>query len=139
MTTEATDMKEKLGIAPGRKRWMRLVRWLVFLLLVGAGLGYWFNQQRAAAAHPAASYRTEPARVGDMTVTVTATGQLKPTRTVDVGSEVSGIIDQVLVNYNDTVEAGRSWRESTLRSWMHRWPRTKRNCRAPAPKWRKPG
>jgi HlyD family secretion protein len=42
-----------------------------------------------------------------LTVTVTATGQLKPTRTVDVGSQVSGIIDQVRVNYNDRVKSGQ--------------------------------
>jgi len=49
-------------------------------------------------------YRTETARTGDLTVTVTATGQLKPTRTVDVGSQVSGIVDAVNVKYNDIVK-----------------------------------
>ena len=52
-------------------------------------------------------YRTENARTGDLTVTVTATGQLQPTRDVSVGSEVSGIIDSVEVNYNDHVKVGQ--------------------------------
>ena len=58
------------------------------------------------AATPFAHYRTELARTGDLAVTVTATGQLKPTRVVDVGSQVSGIVDDVLVNYNEKVKKG---------------------------------
>ena len=52
-------------------------------------------------------FRTEEARIGDLTVTVTATGQLKPTHTVDVGSQVSGIVDSVLVDYNNQVKNGQ--------------------------------
>jgi HlyD family secretion protein len=107
MTTDAMDMKEKLGLAPGKRRRKRLIRWSVFLLLAIAGIGFWNSRQNAAAAQPRVRYRTESARTGDLTVTVTATGQVKPTRTVDVGSEVSGIIDQVFVNYNDTVKEGQ--------------------------------
>jgi HlyD family secretion protein len=107
MTTEAIDIKEKLGLAPGRKRWMRLLRWFVFLAIVAWAVSYWMNKQKAAAAQPVVHYRTETARAGNLTVTVTATGQVKPTRAVDVGSEVSGLIDEVLVNYNDTVTAGQ--------------------------------
>src|ERR1019366_869368 len=61
----------------------------------------------SAAAENAQHFRTEVARIGDLTVTVTATGQLKPTHTVDVGSQVSGIVDSVLVDYNDHVKNGQ--------------------------------
>jgi HlyD family secretion protein len=107
MKTEAMDIGETLGATGGKRRWMRLLRWLVFLLLVGSGIAYWAGKQKAAAAQPVTRYRTEAARRDDLTVTVTATGQLKPTRTVDVGSEVSGIIDQVLVDYNGAVKEGQ--------------------------------
>jgi HlyD family secretion protein len=107
MATDAREIQEKLGIVSGRKRWLKLVRWLVILLLAVSGAGYWFNKQKTAAAQTVVSYRTEPARAQNLTVNVTATGQLKPTRAVDVGSEVSGIIDQVLVNYNDSVTEGQ--------------------------------
>src|SRR5262249_29461215 len=40
-------------------------------------------------------------------VTVTATGTLQPTNQVDVGSEVSGIIDRVLVDFNSMVKSGQ--------------------------------
>ncbi len=52
-------------------------------------------------------YLTEPATRGDLTVTVTATGTVQPTNTVDVSSELSGVIRKVLVDYNDQVKVGQ--------------------------------
>ena len=80
---------------------------LIVLILVGVAGMMAFNKWKVAASAPPVRYRTEAARTGDLTVLVTATGQLQPTRTVDVGSEVSGIIDTVEVNYNDTVKVGQ--------------------------------
>jgi HlyD family secretion protein len=50
---------------------------------------------------------TVPATRGDLTVTVSATGTLQPGNEVDVGTEVSGKVDQVLVDYNDHVKTGQ--------------------------------
>ncbi len=55
----------------------------------------------------AVRYLTEPVRRGDLTVMVTATGALEPTDQVDVGTEISGTIETVLVDFNDTVRAGQ--------------------------------
>lgn len=107
MTTSVVEVQENLGVAPGRRRWKRIFWWLVILLLVVIAALVLFARYKAAAAEPAVRYRTEEARIGNLTVAVTATGQLLPTRTVDVGSEVSGIIDSVLVNYNDYVKVGQ--------------------------------
>ena len=52
-------------------------------------------------------YKTEQVRRGELTVIVTATGTLQPTNTVSVGSELSGIIKSVEVNYNDRVKIGQ--------------------------------
>ena len=52
-------------------------------------------------------YTTEPARRGDLTVTVTATGTLEPTNQVDISSELSGIVRSVEVDYNDPVKVGQ--------------------------------
>ncbi|MCB2148648.1 MAG: efflux RND transporter periplasmic adaptor subunit [Deltaproteobacteria bacterium] len=52
-------------------------------------------------------YKTEPVTRGNMVVTVTATGNLAATNQVDVGSELSGIIKTVAVDYNDVVTAGQ--------------------------------
>jgi HlyD family secretion protein len=53
------------------------------------------------------SYTTEPARRGDLTVSVTATGTLEPTNQVDISSELSGIVRSVEVDYNDSVSIGQ--------------------------------
>jgi HlyD family secretion protein len=52
-------------------------------------------------------YVTELARRGPLLVTVTATGTLQPTNQVDIGSEVSGILDEVFVDFNDAVTEGQ--------------------------------
>ena len=106
MTTE-TDINEALGLAPGKNRMKKYLYWAVALVLVLSVLGFWIGKQRAAAANTGMRYRTEAARTGDLNVTVTATGQLKPTHTVDVGSQVSGIMDEVLVQYNEHVKVGQ--------------------------------
>ena len=41
---------------------------------------------------------------GDLTIQVTATGTLEPLNQVDVGSEMSGIIETVLVDFNDRIK-----------------------------------
>jgi len=106
MTTE-TDINEALGLAPGKNRMKKYLYWAVALVLLLSVLGFWIGKQRAAAANTGMRYRTEAARTGDLNVTVTATGQLKPTHTVDVGSQVSGIMDEVLVQYNEHVKVGQ--------------------------------
>jgi len=52
-------------------------------------------------------YRTQEVLSGNLTVTVTATGNLAPTNTVEVGSELSGIVKTVRVDYNDKVAVGQ--------------------------------
>ncbi|MCE5341516.1 MAG: efflux RND transporter periplasmic adaptor subunit [Planctomycetaceae bacterium] len=52
-------------------------------------------------------YKTEPAKLGNITVLVTATGTLEPTNEVEVGSEVSGKIKSIEVDYNNKVKIGQ--------------------------------
>jgi HlyD family secretion protein len=53
------------------------------------------------------AYVTEPAAIDHLIVTVSATGKLQPTNEVEVGSELSGILDIVTVDYNDHVIKGQ--------------------------------
>ena len=50
---------------------------------------------------------TEEVKKGDMSVKVSATGNLHPTNQVDVGSELSGIVESVLVEENASVKRGQ--------------------------------
>ena len=105
--TKDADLDQTLGITAEKGKWKRRAYWIVPVILLVCGVVIWGVQQKKAAAKNAQHFRTEVAQIGDLTVTVTATGQLKPTHTVDVGSQVSGIMDSVLVDYNDHVKAGQ--------------------------------
>jgi HlyD family secretion protein len=52
-------------------------------------------------------YTSAKAQRGALTVTVTATGNLQPTNQVDVGSELSGTVKSVAVDFNDRVKVGQ--------------------------------
>lgn len=56
---------------------------------------------------PRGHYTTEPAATGNLVVTVSATGTLQPTTSIDVGSEQSGTLATVLVQENDRVKRGQ--------------------------------
>jgi HlyD family secretion protein len=89
--------------SPARRgrRWL----WLLAAMTVMAAGGLLFLRNGKEAAGPA--YKTEAAVVDTLVVRVSATGNLQPTNQVDVGSELSGIIDQVLVDVNDRVKKGQ--------------------------------
>ena len=83
------------------RRWL----WLAGALTVIAVAGWLFLGTGEDPAAP--RYTTEAATVGTLVVKVSATGNLQPTNTVDIGSELSGIVDKVYVDDNDTVEKGQ--------------------------------
>lgn len=56
---------------------------------------------------PAGQFVTEEAKVSDLVVTASASGTLQPTKSVDVGSELSGTLASVLVQENDRVSKGQ--------------------------------
>ncbi|HEU4429052.1 MAG TPA: efflux RND transporter periplasmic adaptor subunit [Myxococcota bacterium] len=62
---------------------------------------------RACGGDAALSYETETPHRGELVVHVTATGTLQPINQVDVGSELSGLIREVHVDFNDVVRKGQ--------------------------------
>ena len=62
---------------------------------------------KTKSASKTTQFKTQQCSLGDLTVTVTATGTLQPTNTVDVGSELSGTIKNVNVDYNSKVKVGQ--------------------------------
>ena len=61
----------------------------------------------ACGRKPAVSYRTEPVTRGPVSEIVNATGDVSAIVTVNVGSQVSGIIDKLLVDFNSAVKKGQ--------------------------------
>lgn len=53
------------------------------------------------------TYQTAPVTRGPITQAVTATGTLNPVQNVQVGSQVSGNIQKLFVDFNSTVKAGQ--------------------------------
>ncbi len=81
-------------------------RWIAAAaLLLLAGAAYSVSRSRGDAQGP--RYETQAVSRGDLVVTVSATGTLEPTNQVDVGSELSGLIDAMLVDENDRVKRGQ--------------------------------
>jgi HlyD family secretion protein len=81
-------------------------RIIVLVLVVAAvAFGLWRWQQGRAAAP--VGYRLVEVTKGDLQSIVAATGNLQPVVTVQVGTQVSGIVDEVLVDFNDHVKAGQ--------------------------------
>lgn len=83
-------------------------KWLWGLLFLGLGIALmggvmWMLSSDAERG----SYRVEPAALDDLVVTVTATGTLQPTTSIDVGSEQSGTLAEVFVQENDQVKQGQ--------------------------------
>ncbi|MBL8251617.1 MAG: efflux RND transporter periplasmic adaptor subunit [Candidatus Competibacter sp.] len=102
-----SELATIVGAEPAKSRAGSLLRWL-FALLVLAALavgGYrYFEANTEAQAAP--RYQTEALGRGNLRVTVSATGKLAPVNEVEVGSELSGTIESVFVDYNDRVKKG---------------------------------
>ena len=81
----------------------RLVAAVVVLALLGAGYWVW-NGRKAGAAEGA--FRTTAVERGDIRVAISATGTLSAISTVTVGSQISGQVTDILVDFNSQVKKG---------------------------------
>ncbi len=83
----------------------RRIRWLWPALALAAvalaGLFYWWHVRNAQSD---GGYRTAAVERGDIRVAISATGTLSAISTVTVGSQISGQVTEVLVDYNDPVK-----------------------------------
>lgn len=105
-TNPESDIAQILGIDQSSGRGKYLKRWLVAVALVLVAVAVVITWKTADKVN-LIQYKTQEVQRGNLTVTVTATGTLEPTNQVDVGSEVSGIIEIVEVDYNDRVRVGQ--------------------------------
>lgn len=53
------------------------------------------------------NFQTTQVEPGDISTTITATGTIEPVKTVDVGTQVSGIVKRLYVDYNSVVRRGQ--------------------------------
>lgn len=102
----SADLEAVLGAARRARRRARLW-WLLGAVALLAGGVHWAQREAARSDAPTIEYVGAEARIGDLTVKVTATGTLQPLTQVDVGSELSGMVEEVQVDFNDTVKRGQ--------------------------------
>lgn len=74
-------------------------------VVVLAGAGFWFYGSNGKVE--ASPYRFVSLDHGSLESVVTSTGTLQPVTTVQVGTQVSGRIDRLLVDFNDNVRRGQ--------------------------------
>ncbi|RYE84680.1 MAG: efflux RND transporter periplasmic adaptor subunit, partial [Myxococcales bacterium] len=106
--TSEQDVARVLQVGKKRRsqRWGRWLGGLGLVAVIGGAVA-------AVKLRPAPAARYETARVtrGELRVTVTATGTLQALGAVEVGSEVSGRVQSVSVDYNQQVKAGQTLAE----------------------------
>ena len=85
-----------------RVRWRPLVAALVLLLLLIA-----IVRRASTPAEPSVRYETVQVQRGSLQAKVTATGTLSALVTVQVGSQVSGRVSEILVDFNSRVVRGQ--------------------------------
>jgi HlyD family secretion protein len=75
------------------------------IVIVAGALGLWIY--RNAEAREAPTYRFATVTRGNLESTVSATGALSAVTTVQVGTQVSGQVSQIYVDFNDRVKKGQ--------------------------------
>lgn len=97
-------LKSIVNAKPSRTRRSLRIAAIVVLLAAAAGTTWalFFRSQGNAVR-----YVTEEVTRGRLVVSVSATGNLQPTNQVDLGSELSGTVEQVMVEENDHVKRGQ--------------------------------
>lgn len=102
MGSESDDVAKRIGLK--KKRWTPWMLVGAAVVVLGAG-GYLFLA-RGGQTGGESAYVTEPVSRADIEVTVSAVGSIEPTDKYEISSELSGTVEEVLVDFNDPVEAG---------------------------------
>lgn len=81
------------------------LKWAIIgiALLAAVGVGFWLFETKGDAAP---EFQTTKVTRGDLTQAVSATGTLNPVLNVQVGSQISGIIQKLHADFNTRVKAG---------------------------------
>lgn len=92
-----------LPLRRGRRRGLVLSVLFGAAALAGAGYWYWL-----APSEQGVRYKTVPTDRGPVVAIVTATGTVNPVVSVQVGSQVSGVIESLSADFNSVVKQGQA-------------------------------
>lgn len=82
------------------KKTLIIIAVIVVLIIAGCWI---FGGSKAKSK---VDFATEKAQIGSVSNSITATGTIEPVTEVEVGTQVSGIIDKIYVDYNSIVKQG---------------------------------
>jgi HlyD family secretion protein len=84
---------------------MKKLVFVLILLVAAGGAAFYYVKYGKTVEKPQVIQATVSR--GDIIEVVNATGTLEPMRRVDVGSQVSGVVQEIFVDYNHIVKQGQ--------------------------------
>lgn len=72
-------------------------------------------------------YKTAAIEEGPLLVTISASGTLNPVKSVQVGTQVSGMLQEIYVDFNDVVKKGQIIARIDAREWQARFEQAEAN------------
>ena len=85
-----------------KKRWI-----IIGAVIVAVGAGWYMMKPKDKTTFSEKDFEMATVEKGTVAYVVTASGKIQPINKVSVGTQVSGIIEEVLVDYNDEVKEGQ--------------------------------
>lgn len=79
---------------------MKKVFKIAVIIAIGLGIAVWYGNRKEKPA----VYVTESLEKGDITEKITASGIINPISTINIGTQVSGTIAEIFVDYNSEVK-----------------------------------
>jgi HlyD family secretion protein len=104
--TQTDDIHTTLGLTAAHRSRTRRTRWIsiaLVVLLAAAAVWGWRRSRGDAAPR----YQTASVVKKTLTVSVTATGELNALTQVNIGTEISGVVESVAVDFNSPVRVGQ--------------------------------
>ncbi|MDR0726468.1 MAG: efflux RND transporter periplasmic adaptor subunit [Rickettsiales bacterium] len=101
------DNKNKISKPSIFKRvwdWIKCRKWWIIIILIAAVGGYYTFSE--SSTKTTSTFASTAITKGDLRQVVTATGEIRPINTINVGSQVSGTIEKIYVDYNSKVKKG---------------------------------
>ncbi len=83
------------------------IKVLVIVVLLTLGGVYWFFKPTEGRGSESSKWITAEVKSGRISQSITATGTIEPVTSVDVGTQVSGILTSLYVDYNSIVKKGQ--------------------------------
>src|SRR5574344_1331904 len=98
-----SNLKEELNNYKDKKSSYKHIGLLIIVFVIAILIYIFFPKSDSQKVE----YITSKVNSGDLKVVVSASGNIKPTNSVEIGIEVSGTIKEIFVDFNDEVKVGQ--------------------------------